>query len=229
MLLTCFKCNHSFGLKPELLNPDGSYYGRCSRCGHRLIKHPKKVEEQPLKPVNQYTATMPSNSKEAKKTTLDKWPTVLLVQTLASSIIALLLAWNNSKTPIYFSFSLILYIFWVASVWVGGALAVNISEIRHPTLVGILSVFGAILGYLFHWFMLYLLSGADGDLPSFLTNRIRQGIIIEAYSGNLKMGGYLTLGGTVLLILWALESIFICITAYLGAIRQAKVISLTVN
>ena len=227
MHLTCSKCNHTIDLNPEFLNPDGSYYGRCSNCGFRLIKQPEKVEEQLINPVNQNPSIM--ILREQKKITLDELTTVLFVQVLASSFFALLLAWNNSKIPIDFSFYVILYMLWVVSVWVGGVVAVNISKIHHTALAGALSVFGTILGYLFHLFMLYLLSGADGDLPGFLTDRIKQGIIIEAYTRRSQIGGHLSVGGTMLLVFWVFESIFICITACLGAIRQAKVISLTVN
>ena len=65
MRLTCANCNHSVDLRPEALNPDGSYYGRCPRCGSRLIKHPEiKKEEKKLKPIaiNQYPSFMSSKA-----------------------------------------------------------------------------------------------------------------------------------------------------------------------
>ena len=222
MRLTCSNCNHSVDLKPESLNSDGSYYGRCSNCGQRLIKQPKRVEEQALKTINHQLIVMPT--KEAGKTTLNQLITVLSIQTLIPSIFALLLAWNNSRNPVVFNFSLLLYMLWLVSACVGGALAVDISEIRHTALAGVLSVFGAILVCLFHWFMLCLLSGAGVDWPNFLAGRIRQGIIIETYRPIWKTG-YLTVGGSALLLVWLLESIFICLAACLGAVRQAKKIS----
>ena len=70
MRLTCPNCRHSVNLKPELLNPDGSYFGRCSSCGHRQIKHPKIAEEQIIKPVSPNSSFMTSKVTDEKRS---KW------------------------------------------------------------------------------------------------------------------------------------------------------------
>ena len=70
MRLTCPNCKHSIDLNPEALNPDGSYYGRCSNCGQRLIKQPERAEEQRLKPEIDNSSFTPSDEADKKQS---KW------------------------------------------------------------------------------------------------------------------------------------------------------------
>ena len=220
MHLTCSKCNHTIDLKPEFLNPDGSYYGRCSNCGFRLIKQPERVEEQTLKPVNK--PTIFTHSKVPRKYTLEEIANALFIQSLVASFFALILAWNNSKNPIEFGHAIIIYMLWVASVGIGAMKTVQWFRIRHHVLAGVLSVCGAIFGYLLHWFMLYIFSGGlSGNLLGFISNRLDQGVVIETVA---RFGGsYLTdVGRTALLITWAIEPILYFFMAYLGGTRQAN-------
>ena len=147
--------------------------------------------------------------------------TVPLVQALFASILATVLAWINSRNNVEFGASIIIYMLWVISVGLGGWKAVRLSKMRLPVLAGILSVLGAIIGYLFHWFMLYILSGADDGFIIFITNRLDRGIIIETTS--YSAGRYFTeIGRAALLITWSLEPILYLYIAYLGGSHQAK-------
>jgi len=145
--------------------------------------------------------------------------TVPVVQALTASMLATVLAWNNTRDHFNYGYAIIIYILWVISVGIGGVIAVRLSKMRFSVLAGFLSVFGAIIGYLFHWFMLFFLSGANDGFFIFITNRLDQGLIVEAGHHNSYL---MNVGRTYLLIAWSLEPILYLYIAYFGGSYQAN-------
>ena len=163
-----------------------------------------------------------SSTKEPRKFIRGELTTVLFGQALVASFFALILAWNNSREPIILNYAIIIYIFWVSSVGLGAMKIVKLSKISNPVLAGILSICGAILGYVFHWFWLYFFSGgACGGLFDFIINRLDQGIVIETIRRGSSRSYLTEVGREALLIVWSLEPILYLYSAYLGATFQA--------